>query len=223
MARKKLPAARALAAIAAEARTAKARKAARAEELLALIERRKAQIADAFYDVGEALKELLRGKLYLALGHASFEDLLEKRRVLGYTRAKDLIRIVDRTPRHIALELGAEKSLELVRWTEATPAVDTPASVVRDNTVIDGVPAREISARGLAKARKRLVAERRRTRGSVGGNEQAAGRAARALQAWLRKHGARGATAAARRTAGGWLVAAEVAVADAERVARGGR
>ena len=218
--KKKRPRDRGLAALGAEARKARARQVERAEELLALIERRKAQIADAFYDVGEALRELLRDKLHVALGHASFEEMLVKRRVLAHTRAKQLIRIVDRMPRHLALELGPSKSLELVRWTEATPDVDTPASVIRKNTSIDGVPARNISARGLSDARTTLVAGQRRAKGEVDAKEEAAGRTARTLQAWLRKHGARAATATPRRTASGWRVAAELTVAEADELSR---
>jgi hypothetical protein len=38
-----------------------------------LIARRKQTITEAFYDIGEALREISRKKLYGALGFASFE------------------------------------------------------------------------------------------------------------------------------------------------------
>jgi hypothetical protein len=42
----------------------------RGHALLALIERRKDRITEDFYDIGEALRELLNNKLYVALGYA---------------------------------------------------------------------------------------------------------------------------------------------------------
>src|SRR5690349_12680186 len=57
----------------------------RAEELLSMIERRKETIAESFYDIGKALQELLKKKLYAALGYASFDEMLRERSVLGVT------------------------------------------------------------------------------------------------------------------------------------------
>src|SRR5262245_8609333 len=48
----------------------------RAEELLDLIARRKARIAEDFYEIGKALRELSKKKLYAVLGHRSFGEML---------------------------------------------------------------------------------------------------------------------------------------------------
>jgi hypothetical protein len=208
----------AVAKVKSDADKARVRKVARAEALLALIDRRKASIVESFYDVGEALRELLASKLYVVLGYTSFEKMLTERDVVGHATAKELITIVNRTPREIALLLGKAKAIELVRWTRETEAVDTVASVVRDNEAIDGVPAREISARGIARARRELVAAKRKAAGQVDPVERSAARTARVLQAWLRRRGARGAVAAPRRGSDGWLVSVLIPVSAAEKL-----
>jgi hypothetical protein len=212
MKKKKPAVARALAKLKGEALKAKARKAARAEELLALIERKKLEILDAFYDIGLALKEL--AGLYGSLDYDSLKDCLEDRASVSYSTAKELLAIVDVTPRAIALQLGKEKSFELVKWTRSTPAVDTPASVYRANEEIDGVPVRDASAQHISRARKKLEA----SKAPKDAKHQAAERAARALQGWLRKNGAKSAKAVARRGQGGWVLAVELPVAEAEKL-----
>jgi hypothetical protein len=73
--------------------------AGRAEDLLALIGRRKENIVDAFYDIREALKEILDRKLYLALKQPSFDELIAARSVVGRTQAYKLIAVARELPR----------------------------------------------------------------------------------------------------------------------------
>ena len=65
-----------------------------------LIERRKARIAEDFYDIGQALTELLKKKLYLVLGYSSFAQMLTKRGVMS---ARTVIDPLDSVSAHNGL------------------------------------------------------------------------------------------------------------------------
>lgn len=60
----------------------------RAEALLAGIARRKVRISEDFYEIGLSLSELLKKKLYFALGHGSFEEMLKAHDVMSWSRAQ---------------------------------------------------------------------------------------------------------------------------------------
>ncbi|WP_437490501.1 hypothetical protein WME75_13800 [Sorangium sp. So ce1014] len=205
------PAGAALTRVRAEAAKGGAAAERRAQALLELIARRKAQIAEDFYEIGEALRELQRKKLYLALGHASFGDMLKARDIMGLTQAKKLIGVVAALPRDKALALGPEKAYALTRYTAATPEVDTPAWLMDQGATVAGKSLEEISVRELTaevgKVRTQTAAPKRRDP-----EEQRAKAAARATQAALRKRGAKGATVEARRAKGGFWLRVEVPV-----------
>ena len=65
-------------------RAADARRSRRLEGLVGLIQRRKARIVEDFYDIGEALRTILRERLF-ELRHDTFEALVEGE--LGLTRS----------------------------------------------------------------------------------------------------------------------------------------
>lgn len=143
----------------AEKAAALGRKKGRAEALLALITRRKQRMVEDFYDIGEALRELLDQKLYAALGHASFEAMLAAHDVMGLTQAKKLIALVANVPRDQALALGQEKAYELVAYTAATPEADTPAALLAADAAIGGKPLSRASLRELQAATKAVRAK----------------------------------------------------------------
>ncbi len=159
----------------------------RAEALLELISRRKGRIAEDFYDIGEALREILDRKLYVALGHRSFGELLEKRNVLGRTQASKLVSIARAMPRKQALDLGPEKAYALLQYTRATPDVDSVASVLVEGVRTKGRrrAVAAVSSRTVATEAKALRDKARK----VTDAERDARRAARAAQASLRAHG----------------------------------
>ncbi len=140
--------------LAADAKKQLATNKRRGQSLLALIERRKDRITEDFYDIGEALRELLNNKLYVAMGFDTFEQLLDARKVMSRAQAAKLIRLVDSIPRDEALRLGQEKSYALVTYTAATPEEDVPAALVRRNAKIDGKPLSQLSKRDLQDAAK---------------------------------------------------------------------
>ncbi len=124
----------------------------RAEALLALVQRRKQRITEDFYDIGEALRELLRKELYKALGFASFDELVETHELMGREQARKLITLVEHVPREEALKLGQEKAYALVAYTVATPEADVPAELARTDAKIGGKPLSKASVRDIQAA-----------------------------------------------------------------------
>lgn len=145
----------------AEKAASLARKKTRASALLALIARRKQRMVEDFYDVGEALRELLDQKLYAALGHASFEAMLAAHDVMGLSQAKKLIALVTNVPREHALALGQEKAYALVAYTAATPEPDAAAELATSDARVGGKPISKASVRDLQAATKAVRAKAR--------------------------------------------------------------
>lgn len=110
----------------------------RGRELVEEILRKKQRIAEDFYDVGSALAELEKKQLWRALGHESFADMLDARRLLARSQAFKLMAIARALPRRAALSMGTEKSYALVRYAAATAEVDSPASLLASGIRIDG-------------------------------------------------------------------------------------
>jgi hypothetical protein len=178
--------------------------AGRAEELVRRIEELKARIGQSFYDMGAMLAELSAPSMYGALGFGSFEELLAARRLTSRMSALRLIEVARAFPREMALELGVEKAYALVRYAAATPAADVARELARVDAPIAGKRVRSASTREILAATRRL-------RGKGSREVQAASpevrRLARALQAALRKAGAKGARASGeQRDGAGWIV-----------------
>lgn len=170
-----------------------------AEALLGLIARRKARISEDFYEIGRALRDLLKKKLHLALGYASFKEMLQKRDVMSVTAAKKLIAIVSSVPVEKALSLGVEKAYALSRYTAATPEPDSPALLLDSGAEVGGKKVTEATVRDLTRAVQSVNAKTKPAR-KASPEEAAATKAARALTAWLRSHKITGATASAKRS-----------------------
>jgi hypothetical protein len=133
-----------------------ARQKARYAELVALIRRRMTEVVEGFYDIGEALREILEKKLYAAEGHASMAAFLSAERLFSYRQANKLIAIVRKVPREQALSLGQERAFALVAYTEATPEDDSPASLVAQAAKIGAKPVTEASVREISDATRAL-------------------------------------------------------------------
>ena len=78
----------------------------RLKTLEGLIRRRLATVVESFYDIGEALAEILKKKLYAVGGHPSLEAYLAATKVIGIAQAMKLIAIVREVPREAALAKG---------------------------------------------------------------------------------------------------------------------
>lgn len=187
----------------------------RAEALLDLIARRKARIAEDFYEVGKALKELLEKKLYVALEYPSFKAMLEARDVMGDTQAYKLIEVVSRVPLKTALDLGLEKAFALTRYTSATPELDSPELLLESGAKIGDKPAAEATKRDIEEATKKLRKEAAAKKGKADPAEREAERAAKQGRAWLKGRGAKKGKVEVRRTKDGHVVVVTLPVAEA--------
>jgi hypothetical protein len=173
----------------------------RAEALLELIARRMSRIAEDFYEIGKALRELFDKKLYVALGYGSFEELLSARELMSATQARKLIQVVSRVPLGTALKLGPEKAFALAKYTDATPEPDTPAFLLESGARVGGKLVEEASLRDIDTATR----AKRKKSGSSPRDAKTieAERAAKSGRAWLKAQGAPKATVEAVRTKDG--------------------
>ena len=130
----KLPAALAArATAAASAKTSRLRRDAHA--LLALIARRKREITEAFYDIGEALTKLKDRDTISALGRRSFAEVCEKDAGMSVSVAERLVEIVRSLTREQALAMGQKKAMAMVTLAAATPEDDTAAGLYRKKSI----------------------------------------------------------------------------------------
>ena len=162
MAPKKLPAALAKNA-AAKAEAAKRTLLARAKDDLALIARKKVEIGEAFYEIGEALARLRAAPVPRLLGFASFADLCEVGIEISVTRAEQLIAIASRVRREDALRWGQEKTAALLEIANATAADDTPGDLAAERLKLPGgarLDVEKTPARRLREIAKQLRAKR---------------------------------------------------------------
>lgn len=142
---------------AAKANALKAKK-KRLKELLALIVRRKNEIVEAFYDIGEALREIHKDQLYEAESLPTIDAFLKKHALMSRSTAFKLMKVVASISRAEALELGQEKAFALVAYTEATPEHDSPSTIAANNEVVAGKRLKEAPTREIRAATKKLKA-----------------------------------------------------------------
>ena len=126
-----------------------ARNTKRLAELVALIRRRMGAVVEGFYDIGEALREILDKKLYGVGGHAGLEAFLEAEKLMSYRQATKLIALVRKVPRAQALALGREKAYALVSYTEATPEADSPEALMATDAKVGAKPVSKSSVREI--------------------------------------------------------------------------
>ncbi len=188
----------------------------RAEDLLALIARRKQRITEDFYEIGASLREIERKKLYVALGFKSFAALLQERDVMSERTARKLIEIVESVPRGRALELGSEKAYALARLAAATPELDDIDALLTKGARVRGKQhsVAQLSAAKIAEV-ARAVRPKKRSEG-----EREASSLARTLQATLRRRGARHLVAQAIQQGAKWHVRIELPLAETEILTR---
>ncbi len=128
----------------------------RLSELLALIVRRKNEIVEAFYDIGEALHEIHKHKLYRAEELPTLDAFLKKHALMSRSTAYKLMKVVESVSRSEALKLGQERAFALVAYTEATPELDSPAKIAATNDLVAGKRLKEARTSEIRAATKRL-------------------------------------------------------------------
>jgi len=191
-----------------------------AEELIRVVHAEREEATRAFYAMGLALRELSRKERYKdELGFATFEELVDARYLTSRMTAAKLIAVASTFPAPQAQKLGVEKSYALIRYASVKGQPRDAVRLAISNAVIDGEPVLTISVRELVRATQRLRESLDPPEPSE--NENAARRAARALQAALRRHGQKSAAAHAHRAGGEWVVQVHLSQDDAESLTDG--
>jgi hypothetical protein len=189
----------------------------RAEDLLAEIQRKKEVVAETFMDIGAALLELDRKKLWAALGFPSLSTMLAARRVMGRSQAFKLMAVVRALPRRQALALGPEKAYALIRYASSGSAQQRPADVIAHGVLIAGRrhPVEEVTARDISRLAQKSVRGQRAARKDPARRDalDAAARATRALA----KRGI-AATIDVRRSGAAWMYDLHLAADDLARL-----
>ncbi len=186
----------------------------RATELIAEIKRRKEQIASEFYDIGIALRELLKKKLYLPLGFASFDEMVIAHNLMAATQAYKLVRLVSSLPREKALAIGSEKAFLLTKLADATPEPDTAEWLLDQGTLPGGKAVAAATTRELLKTVKDVSKKTQKRASSP--EEKGAERAGQVARKALRSGGAKGAEVATFRRKGVFWVRIEMPSDQAE-------
>jgi hypothetical protein len=88
-------------------------------------------VTDAFYDIGPALQRLAAPGVAETLGFKGFGELVTKGLRMSLAGAGELMEIVTWVKRRDALAWRREKNAALVELAKATPAKDTPASLMK--------------------------------------------------------------------------------------------
>jgi hypothetical protein len=121
----KLPAALAKRAL-AKAEAAEKRLLRQALDDISLIRRKQRDIADAFFEIGEALARLRKDPIPKLLHRSGFGELCEVDLEISVERAGLLIEIAERVRREDAVRWKQEKTVALLALANATPEHDTP-------------------------------------------------------------------------------------------------
>lgn len=148
-----------------KATAAQARLREEARRDIAMISRRKAQIADAFYDIGEALARLRRPAAIAALGRKGFGEVCERDLGMSVTRAGELIDIVQRVTREDAVRWGQDKTTALLQLASATRTDDTPGTLAAQKIRLHSGKTFD-PEKATTRAIRTLALEERRRRGS---------------------------------------------------------
>lgn len=179
----------------------KARLQAEAKQLIALVKRRRAEISEAFYDMGVALRRLKEPEMKLAIGYKTFDAFCKDTLGVAGEVAARLVDVVTAMTREEAIAAGQTRAFALVEVAQATPEADTPGQLLRRGRVVlpsgREVDTRKASTRELLGAAKDIRAARPPTtrRGRTSTSEER--ETAAAIQAALRAAGVKDARAAA--------------------------
>ncbi len=181
----------------------------KAEALLAEIARRKERIAEDFYDIGLAVLQISKKKLYLALGHTSFDEMLKARDVLSPSTARGLIQLVSTMSRDEALAYGQEKAIALISYAKATPDLDTPKTLMEGGSLPDGKPIVKASVRDIKQAATKVRAAEGKSKPLSADAKQAQAEV-KAVAKWLRERGAPNAKVSEARNKDGYVIRVEL-------------
>ncbi len=139
---------------------------------LALIARRKKEITEAFYEIGEALAQLRKREMVAALGRKTFAEVCEKDAGISAATGQQLVAVVTSMTREQALSMGSKKAMAMVALAQATPEDDTAAGLYRQAKIeLPGgrtIAPRVASANELTRAAATLRQGRAKSNGAAG-------------------------------------------------------
>lgn len=114
-----------------------------AAEAIALIKRRVSEIAEAFYDIGDALLRLSEPAVLAVVGHKTVQELGAKEFNFSARQVDELLAIRRRLTRGQALELGTQRrAAAFIDLADATPERDTPTGLLRSGSKRTGLQPR---------------------------------------------------------------------------------
>ena len=151
---------------------------------IALIERRLAQIKEAFFDIGLTLRDIVDKRLY---EHGeppatSFDAFLDGRRWMGRSTAWQLVELSRVYSREQALGLGQHKGQELLRYAGDVLGDRALARRLADEGKLEGKPLEVLSGEEVARMRDRMLAKKK-----TAAKPSAAAKAERALLSRVRR------------------------------------
>ncbi len=132
------------------------------------IRRRQALIAEAFFDVGEALVRLRDRDVLVALGYRSLRDMLAGEQLMGMTAALELVQVAQRVAREDALRWGKKRTTALIGLAMAVGNGDRPVDIEKKQIDLpDGTPfdVAASSANSIANAARAFRMTRAAARG----------------------------------------------------------
>ncbi len=192
----------------------------RGEELCDAVATNKVIAAKAFYEIGAALLELDKKELWRALGHASFTNMLEERDLVRRSQAFKFMRVARHFAPHTARVLGVEKSDAIVKYAEATAALDSPSALLETGITIDGEvhPIDALSAREILREARKTRQNRKNARRDPARKSalMLSRAAAKALSDLLGER----VTAKPRHVGGSWRVTLTLSMAGVEQLQR---
>lgn len=136
---------------------------ARAEELTAALVEDLRQAAETFWTIGERLHEIQDGRLFEALGYATFGDYVAARLDVGLSQAKKMVRIVRNYVMQDATAIGLERAAALIPYAKLVRT--DPGILVREKRSLGETTVLEASRRDIDAATAALRAELRKKKG----------------------------------------------------------
>jgi hypothetical protein len=129
-----------------------------AREAIALIKRRKSEIAEAFYDIADALVRLREPVMLAVLGYKTVYELADAEVGMAAKQVDDLLAIRRRLTREQAIKLGTQRrAMAFIALADATPERDTPTGLLERGARTAG-----LAPGASARAAERAAAEVRR-------------------------------------------------------------
>lgn len=129
----------------------------RAEDLTLAIRQELASVAQSFWRVGCALREVQEGGLHRVLGYESFSDYVTDRLSFEVSQAYKLVRVASSYFQEDAEMLGLERAAALIRYAKLLD-VD-PGQLVRENAHVGDKLVVAASKRDIQVAAASLRAE----------------------------------------------------------------